>query len=387
MGSYTRRGREIFRDYVTDGVPGSGPWQPRKPDIRQWMAEIEGQNSFSISADYPVQQADNGGVIYPGAGANSISFGPIGGYDTNHISWIVVPLGALPQRVNVDGLASYWLYPGQMGLVLRIGGQWFEDHDRRWYTQTSIELYVHHSLGLPINHGLTADSPLPLIQSAIDVIERHIDNGVNGVDIKVLSSAFAEGQIVGTKRMVGNHVYSISGDPATPANCVWTVPAGETGLTMRDWTGAIVRGFRIQAGGSAAVGLSASQFGIVDWDAMEFATFPNGQHVAAVNGGSMNCGPGSSYKIIGGAASHLAAIGGKMLITGNTIDISPGVGMTEYALSTGSGAQITSASNTYTGSIPTCLRHACDLNGVIDSNGADFPGTGAGSTSRGGQFN
>ena len=32
---------EVWRDYVTDGVPSSGPHDPRKPDIRAWGGNIE----------------------------------------------------------------------------------------------------------------------------------------------------------------------------------------------------------------------------------------------------------------------------------------------------------------------------------------------------------
>ena len=96
---------------------------------------------------------------------------------------------------------------------------------------------------------------------------------------------------------------------------------------------------------------------------------------------------GDIAAIIGSAATHLAASGGKMLITGNTINIAAGLSFTQYALATGSGGSIISASNTYTGSTPTGLQHAVDMNATIDSNGADFPGSSAGTTSRGGQFN
>lgn len=37
----TKTAAEIFRDDVTDGVPASGPNPPSKPDIRQYLLEIE----------------------------------------------------------------------------------------------------------------------------------------------------------------------------------------------------------------------------------------------------------------------------------------------------------------------------------------------------------
>lgn len=37
----TKTAAEIFRDYVTDGLPASGANPPNKADIRQYLLEIE----------------------------------------------------------------------------------------------------------------------------------------------------------------------------------------------------------------------------------------------------------------------------------------------------------------------------------------------------------
>lgn len=39
--TFAKSGAEIWRDYVTDGVPASGVSQPSKPDIRAWAGEVE----------------------------------------------------------------------------------------------------------------------------------------------------------------------------------------------------------------------------------------------------------------------------------------------------------------------------------------------------------
>lgn len=48
--------RQIWRDYVTDGVPSSGIWKPKKSEIRIWGDWIE-----SIITAF----TGNGGLIYP----------------------------------------------------------------------------------------------------------------------------------------------------------------------------------------------------------------------------------------------------------------------------------------------------------------------------------
>lgn len=63
--SFAKRGAEIFRDYVTVGVPGSGAHEPIKSDIRSWMLAVEsaaGNFSLRWTWDTGTTDAD------PGAG-------------------------------------------------------------------------------------------------------------------------------------------------------------------------------------------------------------------------------------------------------------------------------------------------------------------------------
>ncbi|NKC48951.1 hypothetical protein HED54_14525 [Ochrobactrum anthropi ATCC 49188] len=44
---------EIFRDFVTDGVPASGPFNPHKPDIRDTLKALtEGAITSRITASF-----------------------------------------------------------------------------------------------------------------------------------------------------------------------------------------------------------------------------------------------------------------------------------------------------------------------------------------------
>ena len=72
MTTFTKRGRDVWRDYETDGVPGSGLHEPRKTDIRTWANEVEGQISsvlpgFQFTWTTAVSGAPAAGVI----GANN----------------------------------------------------------------------------------------------------------------------------------------------------------------------------------------------------------------------------------------------------------------------------------------------------------------------------
>jgi hypothetical protein len=44
--SFNKVGSEIWRDYVTDGVPASGAHNVAKPDMRAWMLEVESASSI-----------------------------------------------------------------------------------------------------------------------------------------------------------------------------------------------------------------------------------------------------------------------------------------------------------------------------------------------------
>lgn len=69
MVDFAKGGAEIMRDYVTDGVPASGPWSPAKADLRTWMETVEGafgENAGGITSDvlttYGYQAGMNNGT-------------------------------------------------------------------------------------------------------------------------------------------------------------------------------------------------------------------------------------------------------------------------------------------------------------------------------------
>ncbi|QOK71991.1 hypothetical protein HUZ33_04700 [Brucella suis bv. 2] len=52
---------EIFRDFVIDGVPASGPFHPYKPDLRDTLkALLEGLSAFPDNRVIRLNNADEG---------------------------------------------------------------------------------------------------------------------------------------------------------------------------------------------------------------------------------------------------------------------------------------------------------------------------------------
>lgn len=64
MGTISTTGRAVFRDYVTDGVPSSGPQSPVKADIRTWVDLLDTSvtGSFSGGISTSASVAGNFGV-------------------------------------------------------------------------------------------------------------------------------------------------------------------------------------------------------------------------------------------------------------------------------------------------------------------------------------
>lgn len=90
---------ELYRGFVVDGVPSSGPWHPHKPDIREWGTYLERL--------YEAAQAGGGVVFQTLADANADL-----NYAANQIAWVVNDATAanngIYQKQGASGTGS-WL--------------------------------------------------------------------------------------------------------------------------------------------------------------------------------------------------------------------------------------------------------------------------------------
>lgn len=111
MGAIDTAFKAAFRDYNTDGVPGSGVKQPAKSEIRALGATIEGYVAppWSLSANITVTTpptAPTGYVVqFIGASANANQFVLMDGYDG-------IP-GFRTRRANVTASAASAVLNGQ----------------------------------------------------------------------------------------------------------------------------------------------------------------------------------------------------------------------------------------------------------------------------------
>lgn len=157
-------------------------------------------------------------------------------------------LSAPRATISPDGLSTFFLWPGQKCTLTRVGTIWTADYSPIWVTtESSIIVYVNYATGSDDNDGLADTRPKATLQQAIGMVDKYFDVFQRGVTIKVAAGTFQSGSSVVTKRLRGYHVFVIEGDAATPSNCVMQVPSGGVGITCRDWSGVILRGFKIEA--------------------------------------------------------------------------------------------------------------------------------------------
>ncbi|NSZ65160.1 GDSL-type esterase/lipase family protein [Agrobacterium tumefaciens] len=91
-------GRNVWRDFVTDGVPSSGPNQPNKLDIRRWAAWLENAVVAFLS---------NGGVIYATLAEMNADLG----HAPNSMAWVlgdpVVANNGIYMKLGASGAGSW----------------------------------------------------------------------------------------------------------------------------------------------------------------------------------------------------------------------------------------------------------------------------------------
>lgn len=291
------------------------------------------------------------------------------------------PGQAFAGNIEGTGFADFWLYSGTGVKVRKAQSTWcFPRRQARWAHPAGTRVYVKHATGLITNDGLHPDRSLPSIQSAIDLIKQFFDLGAGATAITVMDTTFTEGNISHTHTITGYHVISIEGSPGSPGNRVWSVPAGQVAFTCRDWSGAIVSGFKMQALGNGCIGFLVGQFGIIDEHDIEWAQFPLGYHKMAIPGGSIGAVPGGTCSITGGALAHNYAAGGAFRMEGYTLNVTGGIAFTNgYCYATKKGSIDLSGIAYGGGSSGSTYQANAQSGGQIDLGGQNHPGVAAAS--------
>ena len=214
----------------------------------------------------------------------------------------VFPAGYTRKNGAGSDVTYFYIWPRTTAVITNVDGVWNVEYNYRWQTLDYLYVYVDHVTGSNDNDGLSTARPYATIQYAINFLEAEIDSLLHGATIQLAAETFTENGVTTTKKITGNHVIVINGDVSTPSNVIWQCSSGQTCFTARDWSGAILRGMRVQqaAGGSGAQLINVSQHGIIDIGAkFEFGNCAGGYHITSVNGGSLGYEYGANVAITG----------------------------------------------------------------------------------------
>lgn len=110
MSYFSKFFSEVWRDYVLDGVPSSGPHNPIKADMRAWGALVEAQvQAFSVlAADRTGSDIDTAQPVF-GASADALTLEADTTYEFEALYWITRAAGTTSHttRVLLGGDATF----------------------------------------------------------------------------------------------------------------------------------------------------------------------------------------------------------------------------------------------------------------------------------------
>lgn len=254
--------------------------------------------------------------------------------------------------------------------------------DRTYYVRTD---------GSDSNNGLanTTSGAFLTIQKAVDTVADTVDLGAYNVVIQVADGTYTGA--VSLRKVVGRGTVTIRGNTSnnasviistTSATCITNI-SGQVGTWYVEWLKmtAATSGNCVYAGAASTIILNNVNFGSVT---------SSSQHMMAEQGGKIQIM--SAYTISGGAYSHFTAsgAGSEWRHTGSyTVTISGSPTFTTFANAT-SNAGVIASSVTYSGAVTAGARYSAVLNAIINTFGGGasyFPGSTAGSTATGGQYN
>lgn len=385
-----------------DIVPAIDDWyQPGQAvdmvDFQAWGRAIEdalaepaalvGSTTTSITGNTTVATDGSQTALVVSANQNTITFGAPATFPTVYSCWIF-NTSTRRQTIVVSGATTFYVWPGQSARIIKLGSVWWRDFTPIWVTETAVVVYVNHASGSSSNDGLASGGALNTIQAAIDLIEKYVDVFQLGITIQVADGTFTEASVVVTKRLRGYHVLYIKGNTGSPSSCVWQVGAGQTNFTARDWSGAILDGFKLVATGAGSVGFSSSQNGIIDVWRIEFGAYSGGYHLNSTNGGSLGFVTGAACTISGDMYAHIRVdSGGCFTCIAATYSIPNARTFTAFLDQQGGSTVFsgTTFSGAGSGGGSVGTKYSVSFNGTCLLGGVTLPGATAGSTSTGGQ--
>ncbi len=228
------------------------------------------------------------------------------------------------------------------------------------------------------NTGLTSDSQLDSVQTAIDYTAA-LDCSIYDITIQIADGTYVANTIT-CKNIVGSGIVTIQGNSGTPANVV--IDGGFYKLGAG--TKYIIKDLKlIKASGTAATAIQAVSSALMSFSNLIFSTGYT-IHIQSTGFGSVTAD--GNYTIAGNATYHwIVTYGGYIGVAVKTITISGTPSITIFAYAR--NGTIYCEGNTYNSSSDVVGQlYNISLNGVVYSSGVTLPGNSAGAVATGGQY-
>lgn len=352
----------------------------------------------SQTSNYSIATTDCGKTIQAGTGSTglfTVTLPAVAGFagtctvtvtngDTAHgkvLSGFPVPYSSSPNNI---------LWPQQTVQVEIINGAWVVTiFPGRWTLTTAQTWNVNHGSGTDTNNDClgTGAGACATIMNVANIIEQQVDCHGNAPTISNVNETFTESVNLRGVSCLGYLEVFITAASGQP---IWTCPAGSSCLSARDQATAQVNGFKYVAAGSGAVALNPTQFGVIDFQNIEFGTFTGGNDIQISECGSMNY-TGGSYTVSGNMSNHVFMQGCGNFVgpNGGTISVPNALTFTNWLAIQGPAyyQANTAFSGTGAGAGSTGTKYNITLNGVALTGGSTLPGATPGTTATGGQYN
>lgn len=373
----------VYRDYETDGVPGSGTHEPVKSEIRALFAGVFANSPRAVVAPYTVDATSDPGTTLGVTGTGTVSFGAAAGYKASHFN-IIINMGSSGVLISPTGATPIRLYPGQWCMVSNFSGAWLVSPQQRYRTAGfAPSLYQNSAAADDTGDGFVS-TPKKTIGAAMAALYQDFDFTGNVPNLIPFGATTESVTVAG--QFVGIHYLIFA--PANLGDSTWHAGGSGFCLLTGDNAQMILRNFKFDKGSNANASLlNGHQWGTCDMDNCDFGDAgPSGGHMQADHGGFVfNLG---AYGISGGAGIHLQMGGGctfsQQGSTVVTITNTPTITIF-YRLS-GSGCNGSFGGGvTYSGAVAAgCTQYDVNFNASLSLSGAVPPGSVAGSHSNGG---
>jgi hypothetical protein len=374
-----------FRDYETDGVPGSGPHKPVKSEIRDLFAGVPANFPRAVAVPYAVDPTTDPGATLGVTGRGTISFGAASGYQAKHFN-IIINQGTSRVTVAPLGAPSVNLYSGQWCMVANFANTWWTTPKQR-YIWSGVALFAD---AITPGNDTTGDG-LAAGAGAYATLTRATQALYNDFDLANTAGTITAGgtfteSVAAAGQPTGDNVFFING--SGPGGFIWKAGAGGYCLLVGDNAELELSNTILDGNGiSGAIGFSGHQNMVLDFlTGNTFRTFSSGVHMQTDHGPSV-INISGSYSVVGAALYHMVwGPGANVSHAGGvtvTITGTPAIGTWVRMI----GAQMLFAGVvTYSGSPAAgCQQFVADFLSVLLLAGTTLPGSVSGSSAHGSQ--